>query len=94
MGQIERIAHYEELLDEVTAACAAYEAARARLEAAGPLAAQLARYYTGGEWLRDFAADEAGLLPAQLRRGVLSEDAVYDALEKFDRLRGDISSKE
>lgn len=28
----------------------------------------------------DFEADEAGLLPADLKRGVLSEDAVYDLI--------------
>ena len=30
---------------------------------------------------RDFADDEAGLIPKDLKRGVLSEDAVWNVLE-------------
>ena len=44
------------------------------------LLAALLRYYEGGQWLSDYAADEAGLLPAALKRGVLSEDGVYNFL--------------
>ncbi|MCR5599977.1 MAG: GNAT family N-acetyltransferase [Ruminococcus sp.] len=44
---------------------------------------QLSDYYSSDSWKRDFAADEAGLLPKELRRGVLSEDGIYDLLEKF-----------
>ncbi|MBK6087256.1 DUF4298 domain-containing protein, partial [Ruminococcus difficilis] len=31
----------------------------------------------------DFAADEAGLLPKGLKRGVLSEDGIYNLLEEY-----------
>ena len=44
------------------------------------LLGQLTRYYEGGQWLRDYQLDEQGLLPAELKRGVLSEDGVYDFL--------------
>ncbi len=40
----------------------------------------LTRYYTGGQWLHDYSLDEAGLLPHDLKRGVLSEDGVYNFL--------------
>ncbi len=40
----------------------------------------LLRYYEGGQWLRDYSLDEQGLLPPNLKRGVLSEDGVYDFL--------------
>ena len=33
-----------------------------------------------GAWLRDYEADEAGLLPPGFRRGVLSEDGLYNLL--------------
>ena len=33
----------------------------------------------------DFAADEAGLLPKDLKRGVLSEDDIYLLLEKYGK---------
>ena len=44
------------------------------------LIGELEEYYTSDEWKRDFAADEAGQLPENLRRGVLSEDGIYDVL--------------
>jgi len=86
MEQAERIARYESALNEVTAAAAALDAALERFASAQALAAELEAYYTGEAWKRDFADDEAGRLPAGLRRGVLSEDAVYDALEENRRL--------
>ena len=43
--------------------------------------AQLEAYYTSKDWRFDFELDEAGLLPAYLKRGVLSEDGIYDLLE-------------
>ncbi len=41
----------------------------------------LIRYYEGGQWLQDYELEEAGCFPAELKRGVLSQDAVYDFLE-------------
>ncbi|MCR5844475.1 MAG: DUF4298 domain-containing protein [Oscillospiraceae bacterium] len=38
-------------------------------------------YYTSGEWREDYEADENGELPPDLKRGVLSQDALYDLLE-------------
>ncbi len=43
----------------------------------------LESYYTGGDWLQDFEADEAGLLPKDMPRGVLSEDGLNDLLDTF-----------
>ncbi len=40
----------------------------------------LEEYYMSSLWKEDFAADEAGKLPKDLKRGVLSEDGVYDML--------------
>ena len=36
--------------------------------------------------LSDFEADEAGLLPPDLKRGVLSEDGIYNLLEEYKRV--------
>jgi len=41
-------------------------------------------YYENGRWLRDYELDEAGLLPASLKRGVLSEDGVWNLLSGID----------
>jgi len=40
----------------------------------------LEAYYTSGQWREDYEADEQGLLPEDLKRGVLSQDALYDLL--------------
>ena len=44
----------------------------------------LSEYLESGDWLRDFELDEAGLLPKGLKRGVLSEDGLYDLLSTLD----------
>ena len=36
--------------------------------------------------MNDYELDESGLLPKELKRGVLSEDAVYDLLEEAEEL--------
>ena len=46
----------------------------------------LETYYTSPAWCTDFEADEAGLLPPDLKRGVLSEDGVYNLLEEYKRV--------
>ena len=43
----------------------------------------LIRYYESGQWLHDYELDEQGLLPRELKRGVLSQDAVYNFLERI-----------
>ena len=43
-------------------------------------------YYGSDDWKEDFAADEAGLLPAGMKRGVLSEDAIWNVLEDWREL--------
>lgn len=40
----------------------------------------LLQYYESPQWRRDYALDEQGLLPEGLKRGVLSEDGVYNFL--------------
>ena len=40
----------------------------------------LNEYLSSGLWLEDYEADERGELPPDLKRGVLSQDALYDLL--------------
>ena len=53
--------------------------------------AELDNYYGSEMWKQDYADDEAGRLPADLKRGVLSEDGIWnllsDARELSDRLK-------
>ena len=41
---------------------------------------QLDKYYGSDVWRQDFADDEAGLLSEELKRGVLSEDGIWNLL--------------
>lgn len=53
---------------------------------AGIMLQELTEYYENGQWMTDYEADEAGLLPSDLKRGVLSEDGVYNLLFDIDQL--------
>ena len=46
----------------------------------------LKNYYQGGQWLKDYTLDEQGLLPPELKRGVLSQDGVYNLLERLQEM--------
>ena len=39
-------------------------------------------YYENGQWLQDYRLDEQGLLPSDLKRGILSEDGFYNYLQQ------------
>ncbi len=44
---------------------------------------ELAAYLESGEWLADYECDERGELPRDLKRGVLSQDGLYNLLEEL-----------
>ena len=67
-------------LDRASAAVMELSAALDRYEDAQEAIASLEAYYGSDEWRKDFADDEAGRLPQDLKRGVLSEDAVWNLL--------------
>ena len=48
--------------------------------------ATLKDYMESGQWQKDFEADEAGLVPDDLKREVLSEDGLYDLLSGADKI--------
>lgn len=82
--QINRISSYEKIMDEVTLILNDYS------EDKFPVLTECIRkieaYYTSTEWKEDFEADEAGLLPKDLKRGVLSEDGISDILDRFKEI--------
>ena len=47
---------------------------------------KLDKYYSCDDWKKDFEMDEQGEFPPYLKRGVLSEDAVYDALANNEEI--------
>lgn len=80
MEQAERIRQMEQRLDRASAAVIELSAALDKYEAAQEALKTLSDYYGSDEWKEDFAADEAGRLPQTLKRGVLSEDGIWDLL--------------
>ena len=79
---IERIKEMEAILDRATRVMNELESKLAEFEALQPDIQKLEQYYTGKAWKSDFKFDEEGKLPANLKRGVLSEDGVYELLER------------
>ena len=79
MTRIERITHMESLLDKSTEVIARLEQALEDFAALQPDIAELEAYYSSPQWRKDFEADEAGKLPKDLKRGVLSEDGLVIA---------------
>ena len=87
MTRMERIARYERMLDRAEQAARQMEEARRACADVQNDLKELEQYYTSDEWKEDFRADEEGLLPADLKRGVLSEDGIDSVLERFRELR-------
>ena len=79
---IERIKEMEAILDRATRVMDELESKLAEFEALQPDIKKLEKYYTGKAWKSDFKLDEEGKLPADLKRGVLSEDGAYELLER------------
>ncbi len=46
---------------------------------------KLIAYYEGPDWLSDYESDERGELPPYLKRGVLSEDGIYNLLTEIKK---------
>ena len=95
-GNIERIEEMERRLNRVSAAVQELETALDRYDAVREDIRRLDAYLGSDDWKADFAADEAGLLPADLKRGVLSEDGIWNVLAKCreidERLTGEKES--
>ena len=90
--QIARIRKMERRLNGASAAVKRLEAALDKWEAVQEDIAALEEYYGSNLWKQDFADDEAGLLPANLKRGVLSEDAVWNLLTACKELKERLGS--
>ena len=72
--------------DEAVAAVKELSAALDRYEAAQEDIAALKEYYGSKSWKKDYADDESGRLPEGLKRGVLSEDGLWNLLEENEEL--------
>ena len=87
MDRITRIRLMEEKLNSALAAVDAMDRALESYEAAQKDIRALEKYLSSRLRRGDLAADEKGLLPSSLARGVLSEDGIYDLLADNDELK-------
>ena len=87
MEQIERINYMEQILDEVTEAVSSLSEALEKYAVIQERLQELAAYYSSEQWRQDFDGDSAGKIPQDLKRGVLSEDAVYNLLSDISDLK-------
>lgn len=81
--QLRRIGYYEELMRKARETLSRTDVTGRELASLGETIRALSAYYGSPVWKKDFADDEAGLLPEGLRRGVLSEDGIYSVLEEY-----------
>ena len=91
MTRIERITKMEALFDKSEEVVKRLETALEDFAELEGDIAELEAYYDK-DWRKDFEADEAGKLPKDLKRGVLSEDGLWNLLEDYKRLSSVLSS--
>ena len=89
-AQIERIKKMERILDEGKIVLDNLNEALECFMRIKTDIKELQNYYENGGWMEDFKADEAGKLPQDLKRGVLSEDSIYNFLSDFDEIKSKI----
>ena len=83
--QIERIKWMEQRFNNALAAIK--DGSADSLEVIEKDVAELSKYYGSELWKLDFAADEAGNLPPDLKRGVLSEDGIWNLLSDYRNIQ-------
>ena len=88
MTQTERITLMEQYSDEAAQTLTAFAESLKAYRDIQPKLRILAEYYAG-EWRTDFEDDEAGNLPQNLKRGVISEDSLYNLLSQNTALQSE-----
>jgi hypothetical protein len=87
MEQTGRIKEMEQRMNRASMAVMGLSAALDQFEAAKNDIDTLNTYYGSSEWKEDFDADQQNLLPKDLKRGVLSEDGLWNLLEDYRELK-------
>lgn len=85
--QVARIRQMERKFVQASSAVRRLSAALEKYVAAQDSIKALNDYYSSKEWRLDFEDDEAGLLPDGLKRGVLSEDGIWNLLSDCQELQ-------
>ena len=77
---IGRIKQMEQYMDEVFEMLKNYPESIKENKMIKLIIKELENYQESGQWLLDYECDERGELPSNLKRGVLSEDMLYNLL--------------
>ena len=85
-ARIERISAMEGRFDEATRVLGELDRLIGEYEDFKDELDALKDYMGSGKWKEDYEADEAGKLPSELKRGVLSQDGLYNLLQDADRI--------
>ena len=91
--QIERIKKMDAVLVEAKAAVNKLGAALEEYFSLKPQIDELFEYYQSPLWMKDYDDDSLGRIPKDLRREVISQDAVYDLMEQIAELNAQFSER-
>ena len=81
---IARVQKMEQYFDEIAEVVRLNPELLQTDESIGEKLQELITYYEGGLWMQDYQCDERGKLPRDLKRGVLSEDGLYNLLAEIE----------
>ena len=84
----------ESILDKATQILDEIDRLTVELESIQPEIRELEKYYTSTKWRKDLELDARGGLPADLKRGVLSEDGIYNLLERISEFIRAVESRD
>ena len=84
--QIARIKEMERAFDKASRVLSKLDKALDEYDAVKSRIAPLNEYLDSGQWREDYEADERGEIPSDMKRGVLSEDVLYNLLTDADRI--------
>ncbi|MBO4338674.1 MAG: DUF4298 domain-containing protein [Clostridia bacterium] len=79
---IKRIEYYEPILSESEKAVKSFEKELKKFRKQCRKISELSAYYGGDEWFSDFESYEKGEIGKNVKCGVLSEDEIFDVIEK------------
>ena len=82
IDRIDRVSDMENYMKSATETLLRLSAALSSFRTVQNTIRFLDEYYHSPDWREDFEADEAGLFPDDLPRGVLSEDGIYNLVEQ------------
>jgi len=89
--QVKRVLEMEKNYLSLKTAIDELEEALSHFRSVCPCGDVLEEYYTSPQWRKDFEDDENGKIIPEINKGVLSEDGIYNLLERKKELLEELS---